>query len=205
MAGSCVRIAITSRCAASKSFVVSGSSRILLRADIIWPSPVSSRCQNDKSRPVPTSWVFRNGRMLIAPIINLMVRWLVNNFGLMFLALFFGFGAWALSTLQDDPIVEDRITVRVARMGENQLGSNVWSGNLPTTVTTAVRAPRSVINRLTAASLHIDVDLARRHPGSACPLAQGGARFWSPPTNWLTASQRPLGDTFPHLMAIVAA
>ncbi len=94
-----------------------------------------------------------------------MVRWLVNNFGLMFLALFFGFGAWTLSTLQDDPIVEERITVRVARMGENQLGSNVWSGNLPSSVTAAVRAPRSVINRLTAASLHIDVDLARMSVG----------------------------------------
>jgi YbbR domain-containing protein len=94
-----------------------------------------------------------------------MVRWLVNNLGLIVLALLFGFGAWALSTLQDDPIVEDRLTVRVARMGENQLGSSVWSGNLPSSVTTLVRAPRSTITRLNAADLHIDVDLSKLNEG----------------------------------------
>jgi YbbR domain-containing protein len=96
---------------------------------------------------------------------GLMARWLVNNLGLIFLALFFGFGAWALSTLQDDPIADDRITWRVARTGENQLGSNVWSGNLPASITASVRAPRSIINRLNAASLQIDVDLSKLNVG----------------------------------------
>lgn len=94
-----------------------------------------------------------------------MVRWLVNNLGLIVLALLFGFGAWALSTLQDDPIVEDRLTVRVARMGENQLGNSVWSGNLPSSVTTVVRASRSTITRLNSDGLHIDVDLSKLNEG----------------------------------------
>ncbi len=97
----------------------------------------------------------------MALIMATMVRWLVNNLGLMLLALFFGFGAWAISTVQDDPIVNDRITIRVVKLGENLLGGNIWTGTVPSSIAAEVRAPRSVINKLNAASLKLDVDFSK--------------------------------------------
>jgi YbbR domain-containing protein len=94
-----------------------------------------------------------------------MARWIVNNLGLMVLALLFGFGAWALSTLQDDPIVEDQLAVTVVKVGENQLGSATWSGTIPMSVTMHVRAPRSVVNQLSSAGLQINVDFSKLSVG----------------------------------------
>lgn len=94
-------------------------------------------------------------------IIRLMARWLVNNLGLIVLALLFGFGAWTLSTLQDDPIVDDTISMRVDQLGQNQLSGYAWSGTIPESITATIRAPRSTLNSLNAAGLHVDVDLGK--------------------------------------------
>ncbi|MCL5998726.1 MAG: CdaR family protein [Chloroflexi bacterium] len=94
-----------------------------------------------------------------------MARWLVNNLGLMVLALFFGFGAWALSTLQDNPIVEAAVAVKVVKLGENRLDNVTWTGTLPVSVTAYIRAPRSVVDELQSSSLHIDVDLSKLSVG----------------------------------------
>ena len=94
-----------------------------------------------------------------------MARWLVNNLGLMVLALLFGFGAWALSTLQDNPIVDDQLSVSVVKLGENQLGNATWSGTIPLSLTMHVRAPRTVINQLNAAGLRVTIDLSKLSTG----------------------------------------
>jgi YbbR domain-containing protein len=94
-----------------------------------------------------------------------MARWIVNNLGLMVLALLFGFGAWALSTLQDDPIVEDQLAVTVVKVGENQLGSATWSGTIPMSVTMHLRAPRSVFSQLSSAGLQVNVDFSKLSVG----------------------------------------
>ncbi len=88
-----------------------------------------------------------------------MARWLVNNLGLMVLALLFGFGAWTLSTLQENPIVDATVSFRVDQLGQNRLAGYAWSGTIPDTITATVRAPRSTLNALNAAGLHISVDL----------------------------------------------
>jgi YbbR domain-containing protein len=103
-----------------------------------------------------------------------MARWIVNNLGLMVLALLFGFGAWALSTLQDDPIVEDSLAIPVLKLGENQLNNVSWSGTLPVSITTRIRAPRSTLNQLAASDLHIDVNLNK--------LSVGDHIVWLTPT-----------------------
>jgi YbbR domain-containing protein len=107
-----------------------------------------------------------------------MARWLVNNLGLMVLALLFGFGAWTLSTLQEDPIVEGTVSVRVVKLGESQLGNATWSGTIPVSVTTHIRAPRSIVSELNASGLHVDVDLSK--------LPMGEHVVWLTPT--LTAA-----------------
>lgn len=83
----------------------------------------------------------------------------------MVLALFFGFGAWALSTLQDNPIVEAAVAVKVVKLGENRLDNVTWTGTLPVSVTAYIRAPRSVVDELQSSSLHIDVDLSKLSVG----------------------------------------
>ena len=95
-----------------------------------------------------------------------MFRWFVNNVGLMLLALLFGFGAWTLSTMQDDPIIEDNLSVRVIKLGENQLDSASWTGTLPITVTVRVRAQQSTFNALNSAGLSMSVDLSKMGVGT---------------------------------------
>jgi YbbR domain-containing protein len=95
-----------------------------------------------------------------------MFRWFVNNVGLMLLALLFGFGAWTLSTMQDDPIIEDNLSVRVIKLGENQLDSASWTGTLPVTVTVRVRAQQSTFNALNSAGLSMSVDLSKMGVGT---------------------------------------
>jgi YbbR domain-containing protein len=95
-----------------------------------------------------------------------MFRWFVNNLGLMLLALLFGFGAWAISTMQDDPIIEDNLAVKVVKLGENQLESATWTGTLPVTVTVRVRAQRSTFNQLNSSGLSIAVDLSKLGEGT---------------------------------------
>ena len=94
------------------------------------------------------------------------LRWLLNNLGLMVLALLFGFGAWTLSTLQDDPIVDENLSAKVVILGENQIGSATWSDTLPVSVTVRIRGPRSVYNRLNSSGLSVDVNLAKLSLGS---------------------------------------
>jgi YbbR domain-containing protein len=95
-----------------------------------------------------------------------MFRWFVNNVGLMLLALLFGFGAWALSSWQDDPIIEDNLSVKVVKLGENQLDSATWTGTLPVSVTVRVRAQRSTFNQLNSRGLSMNVDLSKMGIGT---------------------------------------
>src|SRR6266542_2722237 len=90
-----------------------------------------------------------------------MARWLVNNLGLMVLALLFGFGAWTLSTLQSDPIIDSAVAVRVVKLGESRLSNVTMSDTLPVSVSTRIRAPRSVVQQLSSSGLHVDVDLSQ--------------------------------------------
>ena len=89
-----------------------------------------------------------------------MVRWFVNNVGLMVLALIFAIAAWTLSTLEEDPIVEQAVPARVIRLGESQLGDRVVISPLPTVVTTTLRGPRSAFQSLQPGDPRIEIDLA---------------------------------------------
>ena len=89
-----------------------------------------------------------------------MVRWFVSNVGLMILALVFAIAAWTLSTLEEDPIVEQIVPGRVVKLGENQLGDRVLVNPLPAVVTATLRGPRSAFQALQAGEVRVEVDVA---------------------------------------------
>jgi YbbR domain-containing protein len=88
-----------------------------------------------------------------------MVRWFLNNLGLIVLALAFAFATWMLSTLQEDPIIEQALPARVVRLGEGQLGDRVILNVLPAVVTATLRGPRSLFEALQPADLRVDLDV----------------------------------------------
>ncbi len=90
---------------------------------------------------------------------NSLMRWFVNNVGLMLLALMFAFAAWLLSTLQDDPIVEQAVPARVNPVGLDQLGDRVLVNALPQVVTATLRGPQKAFQALRAADLTVNVDI----------------------------------------------
>ena len=87
------------------------------------------------------------------------MRWFVNNVGLMLLALVFAFATWLLSTLQDDPIVQQTVPARVNQIGADQLGDRVLVNPLPQVVTATVRGPRNAFQSLRPSDLTVNVDV----------------------------------------------
>ncbi|NJM41281.1 MAG: hypothetical protein HC853_11195 [Anaerolineae bacterium] len=88
-----------------------------------------------------------------------MVRWFANNFGLMVLAVLLAFAVWLVSAWQEDPITEEVVMGRVVIAGLDP-STTLLSNSLPTTVTTRIRAPRSVLQSLAAGGVKVDVNLA---------------------------------------------
>uniref|UniRef100_UPI004049084E CdaR family protein n=1 Tax=Candidatus Roseilinea sp. TaxID=2838777 RepID=UPI004049084E len=120
---------------------------------------------------------------------NALMRWFVNNVGLMLLALLFAFAAWLLSTLQDNPIVEQSVPVRVTLIGLDQLGDRVLASALPQTVTAILRGPQKAFQALRPDDLTVNVDLSSLDVGAHVitltpTLSQSPLRVesWSPVT-----------------------
>ncbi len=88
-----------------------------------------------------------------------MIRWLANNVGLMVLAVLLAFAVWLVSAWQEDPIAEETVSGRVLITGLDP-STTMLSNSLPTTVTTRIRAPRSVLQFLAAGGVKVDVNLA---------------------------------------------
>jgi YbbR domain-containing protein len=88
-----------------------------------------------------------------------MIRWLANNVGLMVLAVLLAFAVWLVSAWQEDPIAEETVSGRVLITGLDP-STTMLSNSLPTTVTTRIRAPRSVLQSLAAGGVKVDVNLA---------------------------------------------
>ena len=88
-----------------------------------------------------------------------MMRWLTNNVGLMVLAVLLAFAVWLVSAWQEDPIAEELVPGRVMVSGLDQ-STTLLSNSLPTTVTTRIRAPRSVLQSLAKGGVKVDVNLA---------------------------------------------
>lgn len=90
---------------------------------------------------------------------NSLMRWFVNNVGLMLLALLFAFATWLMSTLQDNPIVEQAAPARVNLPGLDQLGNRVLVNALPQVVTATLRGPQKAFQALRAGDLTVNVDI----------------------------------------------
>jgi YbbR domain-containing protein len=88
-----------------------------------------------------------------------MMRWFANNVGLRVLAVVLAFAVWLVSAWQEDPIIEDVVTGRVVVTGLDPT-TTLLSNSLPTTVTTRIRAPRSVLQVLAAGGVRVDVNMA---------------------------------------------
>ena len=93
-----------------------------------------------------------------------MLRWLANNVGLMVLAVLLAFAVWLVSAWQEDPISEEAVSARVSVAGLDP-STTLLSNSLPTTVTTHIRAPRSVLQLLIAGGVKVDVNLAELSEG----------------------------------------
>ena len=93
-----------------------------------------------------------------------MLRWLANNVGLMVLAVLLAFAVWLVSAWQEDPISEESVVARVVVAGLDP-STTLLSSALPTTVTTHIRAPRSVLQLLMAGGVKVDVNLAELSEG----------------------------------------
>ncbi len=89
---------------------------------------------------------------------NSLMHWFVNNVGLMLLALLFAFATWLLSTLQDDPIVEQAVPARVNAVGLEQLGDRTLLNALPQVVTATLRGPQKAFQSLRSTDLTVNVD-----------------------------------------------
>ena len=94
-----------------------------------------------------------------------MLRWLVNNLGLIVLALTMALILWVISAIQSDPIAEAQIQYRVLVQGEERLSDFVVTSNIPSLIETTVRAPRSKLAELQATNPKIVIDLVDLGPG----------------------------------------
>ena len=95
-----------------------------------------------------------------------MARWFVNNLGLFFLAILIAGAAWTLATIQDDPIIEDSIAVRVVRLNEPAPADYLVTDRLPNSVVVRARGPRSVLLVLAANPPVITIDVGRLGDGT---------------------------------------
>ena len=96
---------------------------------------------------------------------KLMARWLANNVGLMGLAVLLAFAVWLVSTWQDNPIEEGVIMAPVEVIGLNLRSDTILKNTVPTTVTTVVRAPRSVLQALARGGVRVNVDIRQFNEG----------------------------------------
>ena len=94
-----------------------------------------------------------------------MLRWLLNNVGLLMLAVAMAVVLWVISSLQDDPIIEAPVQYRVQLQGEERLNDFVVTSKIPTTVDTVIRAGRSKLTDFQASGPKIVVDLVELGPG----------------------------------------
>lgn len=94
-----------------------------------------------------------------------MARWLLDNLGLFVLAAVCGFVAWALVSLNQDPIVSRTLNARVVRIGERDRPEVDIIANLPSSVAVSVYGPRSDIASLEQQGLQIPIDFRRLGPG----------------------------------------
>jgi YbbR domain-containing protein len=95
-----------------------------------------------------------------------MARWFVNNLGLFLLAILIAGATWTLASMQEDPIVEESITVRVTRLNEPAPADFLIVDRLPNSVAVRTRGPRSVLLGLAANPPVITVDVGRLGDGT---------------------------------------
>jgi len=95
-----------------------------------------------------------------------MARWFVNNLGLFFLAILIAGATWTLASMQEDPIVEEAIAVRVTRLNEPAPSEFLIVDRLPNSVVVRTRGPRSVLLGLAANPPVITVDVGRLGDGT---------------------------------------
>jgi YbbR domain-containing protein len=95
-----------------------------------------------------------------------MARWFVNNLGLFFLAILIAGAAWTLASIQDDPILEETIAVRVTRLNEPAPADFMITDRLPNSVAVRARGPRSVLLVLAANPPVITIDVGRLGDGN---------------------------------------
>lgn len=85
--------------------------------------------------------------------------WFAKNVGLMALALVLSLTVWVVTSVQEDPIVEADVYARVF-VDAPPAGDMLLSSSLPSTITVRVRAPRSVVDDLSAKdNTLVNVDL----------------------------------------------
>ncbi len=94
-----------------------------------------------------------------------MARWFANNVGLMILSLLLAFFVWAFASLQQDPIVENSLSVPVVIVGQPAAGELISTNSLPSSITIRLRAPLSVFESLDNASIQVPVDLSQLGAG----------------------------------------
>src|SRR3990172_7520833 len=117
-----------------------------------------------------------------------MVRWLNDNFGSLLLALVASALVWASAVSAADPIQEqalpDRIPIVITGLAEDL----VLVGEPPGEGAVTIRAPRSVWERLTAGSIHLEVDLNGMPEAEGSPCSSSDMRVWTcqVPLAWRT-------------------
>ena len=72
------------------------------------------------------------------------MRWFINNLSLILLSMVLAASFWAVSSLQDDPIIDGQLVHPITVVGADRLGDVVLNQNIPSQVISRIRAPRSV-------------------------------------------------------------
>ena len=89
------------------------------------------------------------------------MRWFINNLSLILLSMVLAASFWAVSSLQDDPIIDGQLVHPITVVGADRLGDVVLNQNIPSQVISRIRAPRSVVLQLQGNQRPVVVDLSQ--------------------------------------------
>jgi YbbR domain-containing protein len=89
-----------------------------------------------------------------------MMRWLINNLGLILLSLILGGITWSVSSFQEDPIEDFTLPAKVVKVNENTLRNAVVVSDLPSAVMMEVRTTNSQIKNPNAQPGQVEIDFA---------------------------------------------
>ena len=94
-----------------------------------------------------------------------MARWFLTNLGLIVLAVLISLAAWTLASLQEDPIIEDALAVRVVRVNALSTGDYRVIDRIPTTIIIRARGARSALNAMSTNVPTLTVDVGALSEG----------------------------------------